>query len=381
MNVLDVFGDFNNPATGTRSWRTILTFQTGHGANGASPAAYALDVTDPTAPVVVWEYTKPTSPGVKDFGTGLTVAAGPVLLNGQRTNVVVLETNNGGSGTTGVVWTALSHETGAELWQRGYQYPSPPRGNSADNPLPTTGIPGGAVTADLAGSGYVTDFVFGDLYGNLWLVAASTGLTRAANDESTPLFSFSTNKHPIGAPPAIYSNGSKQFAAFVSGGYADPTANSWAATTQYIIAAKLDTSATSTVTEATTACMQASCALAVNTTLGNVGATGDKGFAQALVVGNQLFITTDSTDVNSSSYGTTSNTGHLTAINLATGTATTAVVINSGGTSLVNSSTTLFSASATKQQQTATSATSTTGTRVDLTTATLLKRALWLRTE
>jgi hypothetical protein len=281
-----------------------------------------------------------------------------------------------------VVVTALSQETGKRLWQFGYAYPSPPRTVDADTALlPWSGVPGGAVAVDLVGSGFVTNYVFGDLYGSLWLVDAATGVSRTGTDK--PLFSFTTNLHPIGAPPAIYSDGSRQYAAFVSGGYTDPTLTSWTTTTQYIIAVKLDPTATTTVTETTNACVLATCRLTVNTTLNDVGANGDKGFAQALVVGNQLFVMTDTNvnDVNSSSYGSTGNTGHLTTVDLATGTASTTLVVNSGASSLVNNGTALYSASSTKQQKMATNATSTTGATVDLQADSKGQRALWLRTE
>jgi type IV pilus assembly protein PilY1 len=361
----------NNPATGAKSWHTVLTFQTGFSVGG-KPAAYALDVTDPASPVVLWEYTTPAAPTALDLGTGLVVAAGSVRTSsGGLKNIAVLETSNGGTGGTGVVTTAVSQETGEKLWQFGYAYPTPPRGVAADLPLATTGIPGGAAAVDLAGKGLVTDIVFGDLYGNLWRLDATTGTSR--NGATTPVFSFSTNKHPIGAVPAIYSDGSQQFAAFASGGYVDPTATSWTTTTQYLIAIKLSSTA-ATISETTAAC--ASCALAIKQTL----TTGDKGFSQALVVGTQLFLTTDSADVNQSGYGTSANTGHVMTFDLTGGSPTT-VVVNSGGASLASAGTTLYSSSSNGQQRLATAATTTAGTSVVVTAVARIVRQLWLRSK
>jgi hypothetical protein len=119
-----------------------------------------------------------------------------------------------------------------------------------------------------------------------------------------PLFRFSTNKHPFGAPPAIYSAGGQQYALIASGGYDDPTANSWTTGTQYLIAAKL-TSTAATIDETATAC--SGCALAINTTL----TSGEKAFSQALIVGNQAFVTTDLADVSLSSYGTAGTSGSV----------------------------------------------------------------------
>lgn len=368
--VVDVFGDFSGRQTGgARGWRTILTFQTGFAVDGQA-AAYAIDVTDPASPTVLWEYATPAVPGKLDFGTGLTVAAGATLIDGQMRNVAILQTTNGGPGGAGVVATALSQETGAKIWQFGHAYPVPPRGVAIDTLLlPTTGIVGGAVGVDLAGRGSFTDVVFGDLYGNLWRLDAATGSSR--NGDGTPLFRFSTNKHPIGAVPAIYSNGGKQYAVVASGGYADPTAMSWTTGTQYVIAAGLSSTG-ATIDETAAAC--ASCPLALSTTL----SAGHKAFSQALVVGSQLFLTTDSSDVNLQAFGTSSSTGSAMVVNLS-GTATaTVVAIHAGASSLVNSRTAIFNSSSTQQEMLQVAATSTAGTSVDGASIPRLTRMLWL---
>ena len=56
--VMDMFGDFDQD--GRKEFRTILFFQTGEGdatSLDRVPAVYALDVTDPTNPIVLWEYS------------------------------------------------------------------------------------------------------------------------------------------------------------------------------------------------------------------------------------------------------------------------------------------------------------------------------------
>ena len=235
------------------------------------------------------------------------MATGPVLIDGRVTDLAFLETSNGGTGGPGVVTTALSLETGAKLWQFGYVYPSSPRGVDADLPLPATGIPGGAVAVDLDHRGQITDVVFGDLYGDLWRLDASDGTSR--NGTAAPLFAFSTNRHPIGAPPAIYASGTEQIAVVASGGYADPSAAGWATSTQYLIGARLSGTG-APVSELAAAC--ATCALTLDQPL----AAGDRGFAQARVVGARLSVTTDSTDVNLASFGSVANTGHVTVADL-----------------------------------------------------------------
>ena len=369
MRILDAFGDFTSAsAAGTRSWRTILTFQTGYAdatIAGATPAMYALDVTDPAQPIVLWERTKATSPEALDFGVGLTVSGGTVIIGGSQKNVLVAQTNNGGTGTAGSVTTAVSTETGARLWQFDARYASPPRGDNATT-VPASGIPGGAVGVDLAGAGYLTHFVFGDLFGSLWIVDAATGTSRTG--ESTPLFQFSTNKHPIGAPPAIYSVGGQLYAAFASGAYADHLATSWSATAQYLIAVKLTQSGNYPFNEA-------AMELAINEAL----ASGDKAMAQVLVVGGQLFVATDTADMNQLSYGASSSasTGKVLSYNLATE-QTTTVVVRGGASSLANQGTTRFNSSSDRQQQLATGATTTTGSSVDVSDEVKLRRLLWL---
>jgi hypothetical protein len=372
VRVTDVFGDFTTGiGTGTKTWKTILTFQTGF-AVGTTAATYAIDVTDPASPSLLWEVTAPgTSPDTVDIGTGLTLAEGPVLINGKTRNITAVETNNGGSASTttaGVSLAAIDTETGNEVWQFEYAYPSPPRGVSADLPMALIGIPGGAVGTDLSGYGYFTDIVFGDLYGNLWRLDASTGTSR--NGTSTPLFSYSTNKHPIGAPPAIYSNGGVQYAAFATGGYADPTSTAWTTSGQRILAVKLSyTGATLDETAGTTN-------IPINQAFSG-NAASDKGYAQILVVGGQLFVTSDSSDVNLSTYGTSGSvTGHLTTINIGGGTTTVVDMtpVANGAGSVVNNSTDVYGA-----YKLATSNGST-GTSVDLTSTAKVTRNLWLRT-
>ncbi len=374
VRVADVFGDFtNNPATGTKTWRTILTFQTGF-AVGAPPAVYSFDITDPANPVLLWEHTRPTTPGATELGTGLTLAMASPFVNGQLTNLAVAQTSNGGTGGTGVVAVALKQETGEEYWKFGHVYPSPPRGVAGDLPLAANGIPGGAVGVDLFDLGFVSDFVMGDLYGNLWRLNAIDGTSRNGTD--TPLFTFSTNKHPIGVPPAIYRTGGTLYAAFASGGYADPISTSWADTTQYLIAVKLSSTSSTPVTETTSA--SSTGPIGVNITL----TSGDRGFSQAIVVGTQLFVTSDSTDVSLASYGTsTVSTGRLYTVDLVGGTSTT-TVIRAGAGTLANSGSTLYSSSSSRQERlVATATTFGSGEKIDFESAPKLTRNLWLRSE
>jgi hypothetical protein len=380
--VTDAFGDFSG--SGTKSFRTILTFQTGSGdvtdPNGAQPAIYALDITDPQNPTVVWEFTtpNPSARTTDSLGVGLSMTAGPINLAGTTKNLVLAQTQNGGThgdvdATAGEIVYGLDMETGQSLWPLGpfiYAYPDPTRSGGAL--VPHTGIPGGAVGVDKQGQGFVTDVVFADLYGNLWEVDATTGTSRYPTNK--PLFSFSTDFHPIGAPPALYSNGSSQFALLVSGGYADPTdAPSWGlGVTQSAVAVWLNTPGS----DATVSETGSATDIPFKFSLG----AGEAGFSQATIVGGQLFVTTDSSDVNASGYGTTgAATGHVYTSPLSA--STTVVAVQGGASSIAANGTQLYTASSSQQSRLATDALSTTGPTVDTLAIPKLSRMLWLRTE
>ncbi len=413
VRVLDVFGNFPTPApssplatptaaTGRRAFRTILVFHTGYSI-GTRDAAYALDITNPATPVVLWEYATPTSPATLDFGTAMTVGAGATVINGQAKNLAVFETKNGGTSSTtanGLVATALDIDKGTLVWQFTHTYPSPPRGVGADTmPLPPQSNPGGAVPVDINnnGLGLVTHYVFGDLYGSVWRLDATTGkpptksssgFTCTHNDGTTngafadcvPIFSFVSNKHPIGSPPAIFARaaGAEQFVGFASGGYVDPVATIWSTTNQKLMAIKLSPSVLPE-TDATAPCILTTCNVLVNVTFANAS---DKSFSAALIVGTKLLVTADSGDVNLSTYGTTStSTGSVYSADIGGGALSGSIAVSSttqrgagqlgfaagGGRAYSGSSENI-------------AATTTGGVSVDPSSSVKMTRRLWART-
>ena len=394
--VIDAFGDWTG--SGTKSWKTVLTIQTGSGdptSTSAQPAVYALDISDPTNPTVLWEYATPTSRGTFELGVGLTVAAGDTTISGTSTNLTVVETNNGGTGAAGVVVTALKTETGAKQWQWSYAYPSPPRGSGVS--VPATAVPGGAVgvdKTDKGGNGYMDTLVFGDLYGNVWeLDPAGNGAAGKSKFTSAgidiPLFTWSTNYHPIGAPPAIYSKVPLgiQYAAFVDGGYVDTLGSAlWGNTTttpHYLVSVNLNT------TNATLNELSAATDEPIKVPLGTDSAGKYLlGYSSPTVVGDQVFATGDSTNVGSSTYGTSATaTGAAVGAGIQNGstqttTALLTAVLMSGSSSLVNSGTALYGSSGSNQQALGSAAASAATTNtVTAAVLTSLKRRLWMRTE
>ncbi len=385
--VADVYGDFDG--SGQNAFRTILTFQTGGGdpsTSGGTPAVYALDVTDPTDPTIVWEYTTPASRGGYELGVGLNVAMGPVSISNVATDVTIAQTNNGGTAGAGTNVFALNTETGAVVWEWDYLYPSP-RSVSID--VPATGIPGGVAATDPNATGYLTDVLVGTLYGNLFQLDASTGRSRYGSSPSTnpcvasackALYQFSSDYHPIGAPPTIFSDGVGEYVVVASGGYADDagasgtgTALTWspATTHQYLISISLLTTPTSTPLSSTSA----GGLIHVATDLG----AGNRVYSQVQVAGNDVFVTTDSASINDlSSYGTgDTSSGKVIRIGLDTGTLASTVVVVGGAGSVDVSSGSAYVASG-NSTQTATTGTAS-GTRVELDSTTASPvRAVWI---
>ena len=371
--VIDAKIDYDGSGPATATWRTVLMFQTSFGdatADGRQPAVFALDVSDPTSPKVLWEHSmNVSSRGTYDLGVGLGLAAGPVV-NGTSTEYWAwAQTSNGGTGSNvSSVVTAINVEDGTEEWQQGFDYTPNPR-TSGNDVMVASALPGGVVPLDLTVSGKITDLTFTDLYGSLWLVNPLTGVSR--NGATTPLFRVSTDYHAIGAQPSIYMSGSSQYAVFTTGGYADPSNTTWPmecckstdGTTctspqpsspqtcaqynnstyvmplNYALAVKLDATATASVTEPSGECDTDTGTTTVACTNSrlmfkrNLGAD-ERGYVAPLIIGTQIFFTTDSQNVNRFDYVGGAGVGHLYALSTSGSTSATTVALTTGATGL-----------------------------------------------
>jgi hypothetical protein len=381
--VLDAYGDFHN--TGERSWRTILMFQTGWGDTSGLdrvPAVYALDISDPSNPSVLWEYSlvNPAARGTFELGEGLTIGAGQVNISGVYHWVGYMQTNNAGTGGAGNVVTAVDMETGSVIWQQGYAFTTSLRSGGTSIP-PSTGIPGGAVAVDKNNTGFVSDVVFGTLYGDFWDVNSTTGVSQYGAGK--PLLRMSTDYHAIGAAPAIYTNGSTDFAVLTTGGYVDtyPNDTTWtkSGNINYAFGVWLNTPAADPIINENKGAPDIPFKISFG--------AGEQGYAQATVINNQVFITTDTANVNdttsSSAYGLQGATGKVYAYNLTTA-STSTMVIEGGASGVVNSGAAVFSgASDTTQQLTGAGMSITTSSpgTVDTVQAQTMTRKLWLRTQ
>jgi hypothetical protein len=398
--VIDAYGTFE-PGQSAPGWRTILLFHTGTGRmanNNVVPAVYALDITNPFTPKVLWEYSveevapcdgppaiPPPCRGSVAMGVGLTITAGTVLVSGARKTVAFVQTTNGGTGGAGSVVTAIDVETGTELWQKADPYPnsSGRPGESSHEKAPASAIPGGAVGLDKNGAGNITDVVYGTIYGDVFQRAADNGDNRNVAPASTsPLLRINADYHPIGVPPAIYFDSGAQYAAFVTGGYADSQLTLWNGAnetprpTQFMFAVNLDY-AGPTINQNNPANVPLKIDFASNL---------EGGFAQVMIVGGELFIVTDKTNVNSYDYGAHGvPTGNVYRYDFggATPAQGATQIIAGGAAALFNYGTQLLSSGGSYGERLKTDALGTVGTSVDpMTTASdQLLRKLWLRTE
>jgi hypothetical protein len=381
----DVYGDFDG--TGASAWRTILTFQTGAGdaaTAGATPAVYALDVTDPADPRIVWEYTTPATRTGYELGVGLSTSMGGVKIAGVATHVTLAQTNNGGTAGAGTNLYAIDTATGAVRWHWDYRYPANRSGGTG---VPATGIPGGVAAIDANDAGYVTDIAVATLYGNLFRLDATTGRSRYGDDPTAnpcvapacqALYQFSTDYHPIGAQPSVFSDGARCFVAIVSGGYADNSSASGSGTTlvwspsttnQYLIAVSLTTPATSVPLTSTS--IGANIVLATN-----LGA-GNRASSAATISGDEIFVTTDSQNINdTAAYGTGAASGTVVRIALVGGATRSSTTVAGGAGSVDAVAGTAYIASGRSTRSLAADAAS--GTTAEVQTPVRVERRMWL---
>jgi hypothetical protein len=332
VRVADVFDDFNlTDGVLQREFRTVLTFQTGSGdplANNLEPSVLALDVSNPADPTVLWERTTPSIAAPVMQGVGLNLAMGQVRVGGVVRNFTFAQSNNGANATdSGFYLAAIDSSTGVEEWSFQHLYPDP---RTVGNPaVPDSGIPGGAAAFDLDQSGLITHVAVTSLYGDLWVFPAAV----APPVTSEPIFRFSQDFQPIGAPPTIYFDQStgRLHAVVVSGSYADPVAATWVqpADEHFVVSVAVDPPPASLPIDEIGTSFGEERAFVITL------APGQRVSAQAVVAGNELFVTSDSTDTNLATFGE-ATTGQLTRISLATGAVKGTAVTIPGGASSVD---------------------------------------------
>lgn len=174
------------------SWKTILV----GGLNAGGKAYYALDVTDPTDPKVLWEFTH--------ANLGLTYG-NPVITkraNGDWVVVVTSGYNNTGGDGNGRLFV-LNASTGQLVSDHPNGIPTM---TSATTPAGTSAVPSGLAKINAwvedATNNTSLRFYGGDLLGNLWRFDIDNQV--APNGKALLLASFkdpSSNPQPITVKP------------------------------------------------------------------------------------------------------------------------------------------------------------------------------------
>jgi hypothetical protein len=328
--VADVFADYGS---GTKEYKTVLTFETG---NSGEAATYALDISDPVNPTILWERAT--------TGSGTSMAMASVGVPGEGL-VHLTFSQTATTGTAGMEVAAIRTATGAVLWSwtTDYGFNDPAGDNNpvrcaagtctpVTGDIPVSGFPGGPSVFASAGDDLIDTMMVPTLFGSVYALTTSgdgasgpafiNGSTAAA---PTPLFSFSEDYHPIGSAISVYSSQSTGtlHGVAVTGGFTDleqPSAAIWAPgdVDQYAVGFPIDAGGP----------IDESSGL-LDFTL-NFGA-GNRAFSQAVIAGNEIFVTTDSGNVNAANYGTGPDSGTLFRSNLTTGASSSSTLQSGAG--------------------------------------------------
>jgi hypothetical protein len=283
----------------------------------------AIDVTDPSDPFLLWEVTANSTRTTSEVSWGLNTAMSQVKIGTDLVDLTIAQTNNTfGTGGSGTVVKGIKTATGEVVWTFSQTYTDcrgstpdttncPIHGAPTGNPLPpTTGFMMGPAMYDSGDTGVATNVLITTLYGELFMLDADTG-TNSYGD--VPLFQFQDDYHPVGATPSIFRSRTtgELLAVIVSGGYTDPvSATIWSpdTATQYAIGVPLTTPTSSAPLDEIT--VEGAGGFKIDLGVGN------RAFAQAAVAGNELFIVTDSDDVNSQAFGLGGASGTLSRYSL-----------------------------------------------------------------
>lgn len=358
--VSDVFADFDDD--GVKEYKTVLAFQSG---NSSPAATYALDISDPSEPEILWEHI------TNDGGT--TLAMGSVYVPGTGlTHLTFAHTAAGtGPATPGMVVTAIETGSGDALWQKSYSYTS--------TDIPDTAYPGGVTVFSSTGASLVDTVLVPSLQGEVYSLSASDGTD---NNSDQPIFKFSSIYHPIGAPISLYRGASDYLlhGVAVSGGFTDsqsPSASSWAPSNvnQYAVGFLVNHQG-APVTELT---VQGDSSLGIFIDFGQ----GNRAFSQAVIAGNEIFIVTDTENVNASGYGSSSNTGTLYRSSLNPGATSSSTALASGAASPdVDPATgTVYTSGGDGVARSTPAGFDSAGTSVEASAAAQATRFLWLRSQ
>lgn len=199
--VTEVFVDLDGD--GQRHWHTLLA-ATGTLIQESHSCAFALDITDPYQPQLLWEQQLPGA------GSGRTRGVTVAPCDGDRIACLYLTADiDPGQGEPGIQALAIGLETGRLHWQ--FSAPYEISGAVAES---TPAVP---ALMDMNGDSQNDTLVFGDMLGRLWALALQTGQPYGDG----PVYSVpGPVAEPIGAGVAIHGNQ----AIFGTGGVAASSA-------------------------------------------------------------------------------------------------------------------------------------------------------------
>jgi hypothetical protein len=166
------------------AWRTVLV----SGERGGGNYYFAVDITDPSSPHILWEWTDPA--GRLGF-TWSRPEIGWVRLNGQEKFVAFVGGGYSSTDNIGNTFYVVDLETGTKL--RGFDV-----GDKSNK------IPAGAMAFDSDLDGRVNGVYFGDINGTLWKIKID-GEEDITNWQLIKLHEPG-NKTPVFYPPAVTKN-------------------------------------------------------------------------------------------------------------------------------------------------------------------------------
>jgi len=190
------------------AWRTVLVGGLGGGGRGF----YALDITSPTAPALLWEFTSDTRPApyITDADLGYSFGRPYVGKLADGTWVVLVSSgyNNVSPGTgRGYLWV-LNARTGAIIRKIDTGVGSATAAVTGCTVAPCpSGLSKFIAFVDYAQNNVLTQVYGGDLFGNLWrfdltaLTGSGTGATPV--QLMATLADASGNRQPITSRPEI----------------------------------------------------------------------------------------------------------------------------------------------------------------------------------
>ena len=212
--VADVYIDGNGD--GRREWRTVLVGTASVPARNRG-AVFALDITEPYAPRLLWERAlaglgRSHGAAIQSTSGWLDTPPRVFVTAGSSTRIDDLGNPAPERGRFGITASALDLASGTLLWQFAAPYPEE-AGGLADAPTAPAIMHGSA-------AGGIDAILFGDLAGRLWALDPATGGAIGGN----PAWQSPGGAHePIGGGFAIRG----RMALFGTGGVegADPHGN------------------------------------------------------------------------------------------------------------------------------------------------------------